>query len=71
MKTKKKTYTGYSGHKAYLVRHPDHKRPLQVTAPDEASAIVAAADYWGARWQDLSFYGFCTVSPVPRKAVAT
>lgn len=51
----------YGGTNRFTVKHPAHFGELRVAAPDEASAIVAAADRWGERWQDYSFYAYCVV----------
>lgn len=57
-------YEDYSGKKRFEVTHPSHKRRLIVAAPDDASAIVAAADKWGERWTAYSFYAYCLVNEV-------
>lgn len=53
-------YGGYDGAEAWAVWHPDYEQ-LTVAAPDEASAIVAAAGAWGVRWTDYGVYSRCTV----------
>ena len=53
----------YSGINAFQVNHPSHKT-VTVAAPDDVSAIVAAADFWGVRWQDYEVYSYCRVFPV-------
>lgn len=55
-------YEHYRGTRRYTVAHPSRKRALTVAAPDEASAIVAAADKWKVRWQSYEFYAYCDVS---------
>lgn len=64
-------YEDYSGKKRFEVTHPSHKRRLFVAAPDAASAIVAAALYWGERWTSYDFYAYCRVHEVrpSKKAV--
>lgn len=54
------TYQGYEGVKRYDVTAPG-KRTILVSAPDENCAIVAAANYWGERWQNWEFYTGCIV----------
>lgn len=56
-------FEGYDGRNKWTVRHPKHKKTLVVMAKDEACAIVAAAQYWGERWQAYSFYPYCEVMP--------
>ena len=51
----------YGGKKRFTVSHPDFRAPLLVAAPDEATAIVAAAKSKGARWTDYNFYAYCEV----------
>lgn len=53
----------YSGKKMYEVRHHENGA-LKVLAPDENCAIVAAAGFWGCRWQDYSFYPYCEVTRI-------
>lgn len=66
MKTKDGTkevdgiFRKYTGKKAFQVNHPLYKT-VTVAAPDEASAIVAAADIWGVRWQTYDIYSRCKV----------
>ena len=47
-------FEDYRGRKRYCVTHPQHGS-LTIAAPDEACAIVAAAKYWGERWQAYGF----------------
>lgn len=54
-------YEGYRGGKQWIVWHPKFGR-ARVAAPDEASAMVAAAKLWRTRWTALDFYTGCTVS---------
>lgn len=54
-------FGSYEGVKRFIVKHPGHFGELRVAAPDEASAIAAAGDRWGERWQDYSFYAYCDV----------
>lgn len=53
--------TEYKGVRRWEVQHPKHKKSLRVAAPDENSAIVAAAKRWGETWTSLDFYPMCTV----------
>lgn len=53
-------YNDYAGKTQYGVEHPDFGRTT-VFAPDEDSAIVAAADVWNTRWTRLNFYTQCNV----------
>ena len=55
-------YEDYSGTKRYMVTHPKHRNSCVAAAPDENSAIVAAARFWGKKWTDYNFYALCTVS---------
>lgn len=54
-------FEDYEGTKRYTVAHPAHSGELRVAAPDEASAIVAAADRWGETWTEYRFYAYCNV----------
>ena len=56
-------FEDYKGIKRFTVSHPAHIDSLRVAAPDEQSAIVAAADRLGERWTRYSFYAYCTVLP--------
>lgn len=57
-------YERYSGKKRSEVENPRHRGRLTVAAPDENSAIVAAALYWGERWTSYDFYAYCRVHEV-------
>ena len=57
-------YENYTGRKRFEVEHPAHRRRIIVAAPNEDSAIVAAAARWGERWQEYSFYAYCRVNEV-------
>lgn len=57
-------YPGYSGKKKWSVRHPRHPQPIFVTAPTEQTAMIAAANGWGERWQSIEFYSLVEVSPL-------
>jgi len=59
-------YEKYAGRLRWFVTHPAHKYQITVAAPDKNSAIVAAADYWGERWQDPQFHQYCTVNRAER-----
>ena len=52
-------FEGYRGNRRYTVSHPEYSGVLMVAAPDDVAAIVAAAEYWQARWQSFSVYAFC------------
>ena len=55
-------YQDYSGSKRYIVSRPAHAGDdLTVAAPDENSAMVAAADRWGEKWTKIDFYCNCKV----------
>ena len=49
----------YGGVKRWRVRHGG--RVCIAAAPDEDSAMVAAAQLWGCRWQEYAFYAYCIV----------
>lgn len=55
------TVEGYAGPKLFRVTHPRHGG-LLIAAPDEVTAIVAAAKRWKRRWQDWDFYTDCIVN---------
>ena len=50
----------YSGKKRFWVK-PKGRAQILCAAPSEHAAIVAAAEYYNARWQDYEFYAFCDV----------
>lgn len=50
----------YGGKLRFEVRHSAHP-PCVVAAPDENSALVAAANYNGLRWTDYSYYAYAQV----------
>lgn len=54
-------FEDYRGKKIFIIRHPEH-RSIKVCAPDQNSAIVEAAKYWGVKWTSYSFYAYCDVS---------
>lgn len=54
-------FENYRGTKRFCVSHPDYSPTLTIAAPNEAAAIVAAAQKWGAKWTAYSFYAYCTV----------
>lgn len=60
-------FEGYRGRKLYCVTHPRHGS-LTIAAPDEATAIVAAASQWRERWQAYGFYTSCIVMRVFKEA---
>ena len=47
----------YAGPRRYAVEHPDYLAPLIVAAPNEASALVAAANEWDMDWTAWRFHG--------------
>lgn len=65
MKAKEEKLDGifgeYGGKKRFAVSHPDFRVPLRIAAPDEASAIVAAAKSRGRKWTEYDFYAYCEV----------
>lgn len=60
------TFRGYKGDKRWRVNAPS-RAGITVAAPDEASAIAAAANYWGEVWQEYDFYAFCDVRPATKE----
>lgn len=56
-------YPDYQGKKRWSVRHPQHRKPVTVTAPTAAAAMVTAANLWGDRWQSVEFYAYAEVVP--------
>lgn len=58
-------FEGYTGKKQYVVRHPSHGMII-VCAPDEYGALRVAAEEWGERFQDFSFYGPARVAKIGR-----
>lgn len=61
MKTKTGRYEDYRGKKKWVVDHPSIGKAI-VLAPNEESAIVAAAHSFGVSWTKLEFYAGCKVS---------
>ena len=57
-------YKDYSGKKRFRVEHPDVSYPMFIAAPDENSAIVAAAERLGRRWNEYAFYAYCNVMQI-------
>lgn len=53
-------FAGYTGKKRFEVEHAAHP-PMTVAAPDKDSAMVAAAEHAGLRWQSYSYYAFARV----------
>ena len=69
-KTKKNDTAGYEavfkdyqGTNLFKVSHPENGE-IRVSAPDKAAALVAAAEFWGKRWQDCEFYMFCSIEAI-------
>lgn len=56
------TFGDYKGSKRFTVSHPNYKKAARVAAPDENSAIVAAADFFGVKWTSYEYYAYCTVT---------
>lgn len=56
---------GYDGKRQYVVRHPSHGM-ITVYAPDEYGALRVAAEEWGERFQDFSYYGPARVTKIGR-----
>lgn len=50
----------YGGKNRFEVRHPKYDT-VRVAAPDENSAIVAAASLWGVPWTRYEIYAYATV----------
>jgi len=50
----------YTGAKLWNVTYGN--KTCTVSAPDEDSAMVAAASFWKKRWQDYDFYAYCYVT---------
>ena len=46
----------YRGQARWSVTHPAKKRPVTVAAPNNVSAIVAAATYWKMDWTRADYY---------------
>lgn len=59
-RTKAGRYDDYSGSKRWEVSHPDYGR-CYVRSPDPDSAMVTAAQVWGAKWTAYEFYSACKV----------
>lgn len=57
-------YEDYKGNKRFTVTHPAHAGELTVAAPDENTALVAAANYWGETWTRYGYYAYCNVFAV-------
>lgn len=55
------TFPGYNGKKRFNVRH-ETLGECRVAAKTEEAAIVAAADFFKAKWTKYSFYAFCHVT---------
>lgn len=55
------TYEGYRGGKKWIVENPRFGR-VRVAAPDEPTAMVAAARLWRTKWTAIDFYTSCVVS---------
>lgn len=53
-------YQDYKGSELWTVSHPEH-RTVTVAAPDENSAIVAAATVWRVKWTAIEIYDQATV----------
>ncbi len=53
-------FEDYTGKKRFTVEHAAHP-PMTVAAPDENSAMVAAAEHAGLRWQSYSYYAYARV----------
>ena len=56
-------YEKYSGKKRWDVKCPKWKGTMRVAAPDENTAIVAAAERVGEVWTKYEFYAYCEVMP--------
>lgn len=48
---------GYDGPKRYCVEHPDYREPIVVKAPNEAAALVAAANAWDDVFTQWRYHG--------------
>ena len=57
-------YKKSRGEKRWDVKAPGHKKLMRVAAPDENTAIVAAAEKLGKVWAKYEFYAYCEVMPV-------
>ena len=51
-------FEGYQGSRMYRVVHPVHGT-VDVAAPSNLAAIIAAAKVWDERWQDDEFFFAC------------
>lgn len=54
-------FGGYRGYKHWEVRHPPSGKTAIVRAPDQNSAIVAAAKAMDTDWRPFGFHGMCEV----------
>ena len=53
-------FGGYTGKKRWEVNHPKHP-PTTAAAPDANSAMAAAAEHNGLRWQAYTYYAYARV----------
>ncbi len=53
-------FKNYNGKKRFYARCPG-RNEIVVAAPDYATAIVAAAEYFGEEWTKYEFYAFTDV----------
>lgn len=60
MSKRRGKFEDYAGKTQYVVEHPAHGKAT-VFAPDEDSAMVAAADVWNTKWTKADFYLGCKV----------
>ena len=56
-------YDNYRGKKRFEVTHPEY-RTVIVAAPDDTTAIIAAAGVWRVKWTKLEVYADCRVTAV-------
>ena len=63
MKPLDATAEGYSGPRLWSVLWKSWI-PATVAAPTPEAAMVAAARFWGVRWQDPEFYENARVAPI-------
>lgn len=56
-------FKDYKGRNRFKASHPA-KGKIRVAAPDKTAALVAAAEFWGERWQDCEFYMDCSIEAI-------
>ncbi len=54
---------GYEGRRVWSVLWKD-RIPATVAAPTKEEAMIAAARFWGVRWQALDFYSEVVITKI-------